>query len=54
MPYQAVIGAREVGDELAAVRLRDGRWPGVVPVAGLLDRIAEQVGERGAGLWAAA
>ncbi|WP_155059450.1 threonine--tRNA ligase [Streptomyces blattellae] len=54
VPYQAVIGAREAGDELAAVRLRDGRQPGAVPVAGLLDRIAQRVADRGAGLWAAA
>ncbi|MDO0934790.1 threonine--tRNA ligase [Streptomyces sp. DG2A-72] len=54
VPYQAVIGAREADDELVAVRLRDGRRPGAVPVAGLLDRIAERVADRGAELWSAA
>ncbi|WP_210585295.1 threonine--tRNA ligase [Streptomyces sp. GESEQ-35] len=54
VPYQAVIGAREADGDLAAVRLRDGRQPGAVPVGALLDRIAERVADRGAELWAAA
>jgi threonyl-tRNA synthetase len=54
VPYQAVIGAREADSGLVAVRLRDGRRPGAVPVAELLDRIAARAGDRGAELWAAA
>lgn len=56
VPYQAVIGERESaaerdGDLLAAVRLRDGRRPGVVPGAELVDRIAGRVAARGLELW---
>ncbi|MFF0012675.1 threonine--tRNA ligase [Streptomyces sp. NPDC005374] len=54
VPYQAVIGAREADAGSAAVRLRDGRRPGAVPVDELLDRIAARDGDRGAELWAAA
>ncbi|WP_425246529.1 threonine--tRNA ligase [Streptomyces sp. NEAU-NA10] len=54
VPYQAVIGEREADGGLAAVRLRDGRRPGAVPVAELLDRIAARVAERGTELWRAA
>ncbi|MFI9343301.1 threonine--tRNA ligase [Streptomyces sp. NPDC052773] len=54
VPYQAVIGAREAGDGLAAVRLRDGRRPGALPVDDLLRRVAARVAARGAGLWDAA
>jgi threonyl-tRNA synthetase len=54
VPYQAVIGGREADAGCAAVRLRDGRRPGAVPVDELLDRIGDRAGERGAGLWAAA
>jgi threonyl-tRNA synthetase len=54
VPYQAVIGEREADAGCAAVRLRDGRRPGAVPVDGLLDRIAARDADRGAELWAAA
>lgn len=54
VPYQAVIGDREADAGLAAVRLRDGRRPGAVPVAELLDRIAARAADRGAELWSAA
>nr|WP_269450994.1 threonine--tRNA ligase [Streptomyces davaonensis] len=54
VPYQAVIGEREAGGDLAAVRLRDGRRPGALPVVELLHRIGERVRARGAELWAAA
>jgi threonyl-tRNA synthetase len=54
VPYQAVIGEREADGDLAAVRLRDGRRPGAVPVAELLRRIAACVQERGTELWRAA
>ncbi|MEV5873713.1 threonine--tRNA ligase [Streptomyces sp. NPDC052101] len=51
VPYQAVIGAREAGAGLAAVRLRDGRRPGALPVPELLSRIACRVAARGTALW---
>ncbi|MEX1658365.1 threonine--tRNA ligase [Streptomyces pseudovenezuelae] len=54
VPYQAVIGEREADAGGAAVRLRDGRRPGAVPVAELLDRIGARDADRGAELWAAA
>ncbi|MGW0331653.1 threonine--tRNA ligase [Streptomyces sp. NPDC003011] len=54
VPYQAVIGEREADGGLAAVRLRDGRRPGALPVAELLGRIGARVGARGTELWAAA
>ncbi|MFF4657847.1 threonine--tRNA ligase [Streptomyces sp. NPDC001381] len=52
VPYQAVIGAREAADGLAALRLRDGRRPGALPAGELLRRIGERVAARGTGLWA--
>ncbi|OIJ92243.1 threonine--tRNA ligase [Streptomyces sp. MUSC 14] len=51
VPYQVVIGAREAAEGLAAVRLRDGRRPGPVPVSELLRRIAGRVAARGTALW---
>ncbi|MFI1533722.1 threonine--tRNA ligase [Streptomyces anandii] len=54
VPYQAVIGEREAEGDLAAVRLRDGRRPGAVPVAGLLRRIGDRAAARGTGLWGGA
>ncbi|MER5912391.1 threonine--tRNA ligase [Streptomyces sp. NPDC001982] len=51
VPYQAVIGAREAEGELVAVRLRDGRRPGVLPADVLLHRVAARVAARGAALW---
>ncbi|MEU7422281.1 threonine--tRNA ligase [Streptomyces sp. NPDC040750] len=51
VPYQAVIGAREADARLAAVRLRDGRRPGALPVADLLHRISGRVAARGTALW---
>jgi threonyl-tRNA synthetase len=51
VPYQAVIGAREAGAALAAVRLRDGRRPGALPVPELLRRIAARVAARSTALW---
>ncbi|MFE0512696.1 threonine--tRNA ligase [Streptomyces sp. NPDC058964] len=51
VPYQVVIGAREAGGGEAAVRLRDGRRPGNLPVGELLDRIAARVAARGTALW---
>ncbi|MEV6055259.1 threonine--tRNA ligase [Streptomyces sp. NPDC052107] len=51
VPYQAVIGAREAAAGLAALRLRDGRRPGELPLPELLSRIAGRVAERGTALW---
>lgn len=51
VPYQAVIGDREAGAGLAAVRLRDGRRTGALPVPELLSRIAARVAARGSALW---
>jgi threonyl-tRNA synthetase len=51
VPYQAVIGTREAEAGLAAVRLRDGRRPGELPVPELLSRIAGRVAARGTALW---
>ncbi|MFD5796854.1 threonine--tRNA ligase [Streptomyces diastatochromogenes] len=51
VPYQAVIGDREADAGLAAVRLRDGRRPGSLPVPDLLRRIADRVAEKGTALW---
>ncbi|MGW7816827.1 threonine--tRNA ligase [Streptomyces puniciscabiei] len=51
VPYQAVIGAREAEAGLAAVRLRDGRRPGELPVPELLRRISARVAARGTALW---
>ncbi|NEB00300.1 threonine--tRNA ligase [Streptomyces sp. SID13726] len=54
VPYQAVIGEREADAGCAAVRLRDGRRPGAVPVGHLLERIRARAADRGAELWPAA
>jgi threonyl-tRNA synthetase len=54
VPYQAVLGEREAGGGLLAVRLRDGRRPGTLPAAELLRRIAERAARRGTALWDAA
>ncbi|MFJ3667829.1 threonine--tRNA ligase [Streptomyces sp. NPDC090106] len=53
VPYVAVLGEREAGAGLAAVRLRDGRRPGAVPVEELLGRIGGVARARGAELWEA-
>ncbi len=47
VPYQAVLGAREAEDGLLALRLRDGRRPGALPVADVLGRIGARVRGRG-------
>ena len=55
VPYVAVVGAREAADgDLVAVRLRDGRRPGAVPVEELLARAEAVARSRGGELWAAA
>ncbi len=48
VPYQAVIGEREAAEgDLVAVRLRDGRKPGIMQGAELIARITEHVAARG-------
>ncbi|MDC0770491.1 threonine--tRNA ligase [Streptomyces sp. HD] len=49
VPYQAVIGEREAAadGDVAAVRLRGGRMPGIMPGAELVARITECVAARG-------
>ncbi|MFF3502283.1 threonine--tRNA ligase [Streptomyces sp. NPDC003247] len=54
VPYQAVLGEREADGGLVAVRLRDGRRPGALPVDEVLRRITGRVAARGPELWAAA
>ncbi|MFG2794418.1 threonine--tRNA ligase [Streptomyces sp. NPDC048419] len=54
VPYQAVIGEKESGGDLAAVRLRDGRRPGAVAVEDLLERVGACARARDGELWAAA
>jgi len=54
VPYQAVIGEKEAGGDLAAVRLRDGRRPGTVEVEDLLERAGACARARDGELWAAA
>ncbi|MFE9425118.1 threonine--tRNA ligase [Kitasatospora sp. NPDC006697] len=51
VPYQAVLGAREVAAGQAALRLRDGRRLEPLPVAEALARIGERIAARGTGLW---
>ncbi|GHH91253.1 threonine--tRNA ligase [Streptomyces capillispiralis] len=51
VPYQAVLGAREAADGLLALRLRDGRRPGALPVAEVLRRVADRSARRGTALW---
>jgi threonyl-tRNA synthetase len=51
IPYVAVIGDREAGgDSRVALRLRDGRQLGGVPVARLISEVSRQVTDRSAGL----
>lgn len=50
VPYQAVLGEWEAADGLAAVRLRDGRRPGVLPVAEFLRRVERRVRAHGTAL----
>ncbi|MFE7964905.1 MULTISPECIES: hypothetical protein [Streptomyces] len=47
---QAVLGEWEAADGLAAVRLRDGRRPGVLPVAEFLRRVERRVRAHGTAL----
>lgn len=51
VPYLAVIGAREVEEDLVAPRLRSGERPDPLPGAKFVAVIAERVAARGAVLW---
>jgi threonyl-tRNA synthetase len=52
VPYQAVIGAKEVANEQVALRLRDGRRLDPLSVDEALGRIGELVKRRSLELWA--
>ncbi|MBV7698239.1 threonine--tRNA ligase [Streptomyces sp. TRM70350] len=54
VPYQVVVGEREVQGEAVALRLRDGRRMGSLSVEELLRRIAARVAARGTALWESA
>ncbi|MDX2296497.1 threonine--tRNA ligase [Streptomyces roseofulvus] len=51
VPYQAVLGARETAEDRLALRLRDGRRPGSLPVDEALDRIGALVRAHSTALW---
>ncbi|GAA3047962.1 threonine--tRNA ligase [Streptomyces roseofulvus] len=51
VPYQAVLGARETAEDRLALRLRDGRRPGSLPVDEALDRIGVLVRAHSTALW---
>ncbi|MEY9950206.1 threonine--tRNA ligase [Kitasatospora sp. GAS1066B] len=51
VPYQAVIGGREAVAGSVALRLRDGRRPAELPVAGAVARIRQAVVARRIELW---
>ncbi|MGP3975077.1 threonine--tRNA ligase [Streptomyces sp. 8N114] len=51
VPYQAVIGAREAADGRLALRLRDGRSAGPLPIDEALARITALVGAHSTELW---
>jgi threonyl-tRNA synthetase len=49
VPYQLIIGAREMESNTVAVRTRDGKDLGVLSLAGFINRLneSEGTGERG-------
>ncbi|MGH8244897.1 MAG: threonine--tRNA ligase, partial [Gammaproteobacteria bacterium] len=47
VPYQLIIGAREVEDSTVAVRTRDGEDLGALPVARFLERLRNEIACRG-------
>nr|WP_281245688.1 threonine--tRNA ligase [Amycolatopsis marina] len=51
VPFQAVIGAREVASGHLTLRLRDGRRPHPLPAEEALSRITGLIADRGTGLW---
>jgi threonyl-tRNA synthetase len=51
VPYQAIVGAKEVANEEVALRLRDGRKLDPLPVDEALGRIGAMVGARSLELW---
>jgi threonyl-tRNA synthetase len=51
VPYQAVIGAKEVANEEVALRLRDGRRLDPLPIDEALGRIGALVSSRSLALW---
>ncbi|MFB8760916.1 threonine--tRNA ligase [Nocardiopsis alba] len=51
VPYQAILGSREVADGCVALRLRDGRRLAPRPVGEVLDRIRSLIQGRSIQLW---
>ncbi|MDH6574536.1 threonine--tRNA ligase [Kitasatospora sp. MAP5-34] len=51
VPYQAVVGPREVASGAVALRLRDGRRPEALPVADALARIGALTAALSPNLW---
>ncbi|MEV2275600.1 threonine--tRNA ligase [Nocardiopsis sp. NPDC049922] len=51
VPYQAVLGAREVGDDHLALRLRDGRRLDPAPADQVLAHVKDLVGAHRTDLW---
>ncbi|MGW4893506.1 threonine--tRNA ligase [Kitasatospora sp. NPDC004240] len=51
VPYLAVVGPAEAADDRVALRLRDGRRPGVLPAAEALARVRALVDARSPELW---
>ncbi|MET8011185.1 threonine--tRNA ligase [Streptomyces sp. NPDC005271] len=51
VPYQAVIGPKEVGDDQVALRLRDGRRLAALPATEALTRISALVSAHRTDLW---
>ncbi len=54
VPYQVVVGEREVQDKAVSLRLRDGRRVGSLGADDLVDRIVARVAARGTALWESA
>jgi threonyl-tRNA synthetase len=51
VPYQVVIGRREVEEGSVSVRLRDGQRLDGLAVEEFLARVQERVERRGVALW---
>ncbi|WP_264762998.1 threonine--tRNA ligase [Frankia gtarii] len=54
VPYQAVIGAKEIADGHIALRLRDGHRLGSQPAGDILSRIGALIDAHSTNLWAGA
>ena len=47
IPYQLILGAREVENETVAVRTRSGEDLGEMPITSLIDRLKSETAYRG-------